>query len=241
MTAVVHTEARGGVLVITLDRAKQHNVLDQALTDGLVEACAKLDGDDGLRTGVLTGNGPSFCAGLDLKHFAAHGMPTGLEDQVLRHGSRKPLVAAIEGMAFGGGLELALIADIRVASSTARFAQAETKYGLFPTGGGLLRLPEALRREMVLTAAPIDAERALAHGLVQHLTAPGETLEAALTIARQIAANPPGGVQAAKRILDTAGDLSEDGIWSLQEALSAEVFASDDVRAAIEAFVNRSR
>jgi enoyl-CoA hydratase len=241
VTAVIHTEARDGVLVITLDRAKQHNVLDQALTNGLVEACAQLDRDDGLRAGVLTGNGPSFCAGLDLKHFAAHGMPTGLEDQVLRHGSRKPLVAAIEGMAFGGGLELALIADIRVASSTARFAQAETKYGLFPTGGGLLRLPEALRREMVLTAAPIDAERALAHGLVQHLTAPGGTFEVALTIAQQIAANPPGGVQVAKRILDAAGDLSEDGIWSLQEALSAEVFASDDVRAAIEAFVNRAR
>jgi enoyl-CoA hydratase len=241
MTAVIHTEALDRVLVITLDRAKQHNVLDQTLTDGLVEACAQLDGDGDLRAGVLTGKGASFCAGLDLKHFAAHGMPTGLEDKVLRHGSRKPLVAAIEGMAFGGGLELALIADIRVASTTARFAQAETKYGLFPSGGGLLRLPEPLRREMVLTAAPIDAERALAHGLVQHLTAPGETLEAALTIAQQIAANPPGGVQAAKRILDTLGDLSEDGVWQLQQDLSAKVFASDDVRAAIAAFVNRSR
>jgi enoyl-CoA hydratase len=241
MTAVIHTESLDGVLVITLDRAKQHNVLDQALTDGLIDACAQLDGDGDLRAGVITGKGPSFCAGLDLKHFAAHGMPTGLEDQVLRHGSRKPLVAAIEGMAFGGGLELALIADIRVASTTARFAQAETKYGLFPSGGGLLRLPEPLRREMVLTAAPIDAERALAHGLVQHLTGPGETLEAALAIARQIADNPPGGVQAAKRILDSLGDLSEDGVWQLQQELSAEVFASDDVRAAIAAFVNRSR
>jgi len=238
---VVLLERREGVLVVTLHRPAAHNVLDQPLTDALIDAFAQLDADESLRAGVLTGSSTMFCAGLDLKQFAAHGMPRGLEDPLLRRGSRKPLVAAIEGIAFGGGLELALVADIRIAATNARFAQAETKYGLFPSGGGLLRLPASLVREMVLTAAPIDAERALHHGLVDHLVPPGATLAAALDLAEAIAANPPAGVQAAKRILDARGDLTEAEVWALQTELSREVFASDDARAAVDAFVNRSR
>jgi enoyl-CoA hydratase len=238
---VVLLERRDAVFVITLHRPAAHNVLDQELTDALIEAFRELDGDESLRAGVLTGSSTMFCAGLDLKHFAAHGMPTGLEGTVLRHGSRKPLVAAIEGIAFGGGLELALVADLRVAATNARFAQAETKYGLFPSGGGLLRLPATLVREMVLTAQPVDAERALHHGLVDHLVAPGETLARAVDLAEAIASNPPAGVQAAKRIVDARGELTEDQVWDLQAELSREVFASDDAKAAVDAFVNRSR
>jgi enoyl-CoA hydratase len=239
MTSSVHTEDRGGVLVITLHRPEVHNVIDQALTDGLLEALSHLDGEDTLRAGVLTGSSTMFCAGLDLKHFAAHGMPRGLEDQVLRHGSRKPLVAAIEGVAFGGGLELAMTADILVAASNARVGQAEVRYGLFPTGGALLRLPHALRRELVLTGAPIDAQRAHAHGLVQHLTEPGAALAKALELAEQIAGNPPGGVQAAKQVLDALGDLTAEQAWALQSDLAREVFASDDVQHAVATFLNR--
>jgi enoyl-CoA hydratase len=238
---LVLLERRDAVLVVTLHRPTVHNVLDQSLTDALIDALAQLDGDESLRAGVLTGSSTMFCAGLDLKHFAEHGMPRGLEDPLLRRGSRKPLVAAIEGIAFGGGLELALVADLRVAATNARFAQAETKYGLFPSGGGLLRLPASLVREMVLTAAPIDAERALRHGLVDHLVEPGEALSTALELAQAIAANPPAGVQAAKRILDAMGDLAENEVWALQAELAREVFATDDAKAAVDAFVNRSR
>jgi enoyl-CoA hydratase len=239
MSEVVLTEARDGVLVITLHRPDAHNVIDQAMTDGVLEAIAELDGDESLRAGVLTGSSTMFCAGLDLKHFAAHGMPVGMEDALLRHGARKPLVAAIEGVAFGGGLELAMTADILVAADNVRVGQAEVRYGLFPTGGALLRIPESLVREMVLTGAPISAERAHAHGLVARLTAPGGAFDVAFELAQQIAANPPGGVQAAKRVLDARGDLTEDEVWALQAELSREVFASDDVTDAVRAFLNR--
>ena len=239
MSGAVLTEARDGVLVITLNRPKAHNVIDQAVTDGVLEAIAVLDGDDTLRVGLLTGSPTMFCAGLDLKHFAAHGMPVGMEDVLLRHGARKPLVAAIEGVAFGGGLELAMIADVLVAATDAQLGQAEVRYGLFPTGGALLRLPAALIREMVLTGQPITAERALQHGLVHRLTEPGKSFQTALELATTIAANPPGGVQAAKQVLDARGNLTEDEVWALQQRLAADVFAGDDVQQAVNAFLNR--
>jgi enoyl-CoA hydratase len=235
----VLTEARDGVLVITLNRPKAHNVIDQALTDGVLDAIAVLDGDDSLRVGILTGSPTMFCAGLDLKYFAAHGMPVGMEDVLLRRGARKPLVAAIEGVAFGGGLELAMIADVLVAANDVKLGQAEVRYGLFPTGGALLRLPAGLVREMVLTGLPTTAERALQHGLVHRLTEPGRAFETAFEIAAAIASNPPGGVQAAKHVLDAAPNLTEDEVWDLQQELAHDVFASDDGRRAVDAFVNR--
>ncbi|HEY6427546.1 MAG TPA: enoyl-CoA hydratase-related protein, partial [Acidimicrobiales bacterium] len=172
LTAVpdaVETSAIDGVLVITLNRPAVRNAIDSALSVGVHAALATLDADDNVRVGVLTGAGGTFCAGMDLKAFAVHGLPDKVDD-VLRLGCRKPLIAAIEGLAVGGGLELALIADLLVAGRDARLGSPEVKFGLFPGGGALLRLPrhlpQSLVTELALTGELMSAEVAYAHGLV---------------------------------------------------------------------------
>src|ERR1700683_5493336 len=139
MAEAVRTARDGTILVITLNRPDVKNAIDSDMSLGVLEALAALDADGDLRGVVLTGAGGSFCAGMDLKAFARTGLPEGVDD-IFRNGCRKPLIAAIEGVAVGGGLELALIADLLVASSEARFGSPEVTVGLFPGGGALLRL-----------------------------------------------------------------------------------------------------
>ncbi len=186
MADAVLTSAVDGVLVITLNRPEVRNAIDSALSLGVHAALATLDADDSLRVGVLTGAGGTFCAGMDLKAFAVHGLPVKVDD-VLRHGCRKPLVAAIEGLAVGGGLELALIADLVVAARDARSDSPEVRFGLFPGGGALLRLPRLLPQsivaELALTGELMSAQVAHSHGLVVRLCDPGHTLDTALELA----------------------------------------------------------
>ena len=160
---VVLTEVVDRTLVITLNRPAVRNAFDSQLSLGVLAAFRTLDADPDLRVGILTGSGGSFCAGMDLKAFARDGLPEKI-DTVLRYGCRKPLIAAIEGIAVGGGLELALTADLLVASTDARFGSPEVKFGLFPAGGALLRLPrhlpQSLVTEMSLTGELISAQTA---------------------------------------------------------------------------------
>ena len=164
------------VRIITLNRPEARNAIDSDLSLGVFDALAALDADDDVRVGILTGAGGDFCAGMDLKAFAHSGLPAKI-DAILRNGCRKPLIAAIEGVAVGGGLELALIADLLVGSSTARFGSPEVKFGLFPGGGALLRLPRHLPQslvvELALTGRLISAETAFEHGLLVRLSEPG--------------------------------------------------------------------
>jgi len=201
---------------------------------------AEVDGD--LRVGVLTGAGGTFCAGMDLKAFAASGLPKGIDD-VLRHGCRKPLVAAVEGVAVGGGLELALIADLLVAASDARLGSPEVKFGLFPGGGALLRLPRHLPQsivtELALTGEPLSAESAFAHGLVVRLCEPGHALDTALELARAIARNAPLGVDAALRLLRMAPGRTEEDLWAEQRRLVDAVFHSEDAQEGARAFAEK--
>jgi enoyl-CoA hydratase/carnithine racemase len=172
----VVTEIRGHVLVITLNRPGAKNAIDGALADGLAEALARLDGKDDLFVGVITGAGGCFSSGMDLKAFAIGGLPSALGD-VLENGSKKPLIAAVEGFALAGGLEVALVCDLIVASSGAKLGIPEARVGLFAAGGGLFRLARRLSygvaMEMAVTASPITAEQAHQHGLVSQVTEPG--------------------------------------------------------------------
>ncbi len=178
--AVVLTERRDRVLLITLNRPEAMNAINTDLAQGILAAIAELDGDPGLTAGVLTGAGRGFCAGMDLKAFAAGGTPDGFQ-QVIEDGAQKPLIAAVEGFALAGGLELALTCDLIVAADNVKFGIPEAGVGLFAAGGGLFRLPPRVgygkAMEMALTADPISAQEALSLGLAARLTDKGGAVD----------------------------------------------------------------
>jgi enoyl-CoA hydratase len=177
---VVLLERRDQSLLITLNRPEARNAVNAALAAELAAALDELDGDPELLVGVLTGAPPGFCAGMDLKAFAAGERPW-IEGRgfagIAERASTKPLIAAIEGFAMAGGLEIALACDLIVAARDARLAIPEVKRGLFAAGGALLRLPQRIpynvASEMALTGEPQAAERLLELGLINRLTDAG--------------------------------------------------------------------
>src|SRR5438552_12103172 len=197
-SVAVLAERRENVLLITLNRPEVRNAVNAALAAGVAGALDQLDEDDSLSVGVLTGAGGFFCAGMDLGAFVSGESPwfgaRGFAG-IAQRASRKPLIAAIEGFAVAGGLEIALACDLLVAAKGAKMGIPEVKRSLVAAGGALLRLPRVLPRtvafELALTGDPITAERAYELGLVNRLAEPGQALTAALTLAEQIAPNGP--------------------------------------------------
>jgi enoyl-CoA hydratase len=238
----VLTEARGRVLVITLNRPDAMNAINTALAQGLLRAVEQLDGDPNLTVGVLTGAGRGFCSGMDLKAFATEGGPVGM-DTFIQQGSQKPLIAAIEGFALAGGLELALSCDLLVAARGVRIGIPEVGVGLFAAGGGLLRLPRVLpygvAMELALTADPITAEQAHAYGLVSRVCEKGAALGTALELAERIAKNAPLGVAASKQLIRMSFDVSEAEFWELQKPLMGKVFTSNDAKEGPRSFAEK--
>jgi enoyl-CoA hydratase len=238
----VLTERHDQVLLVTLNRPEARNSVNTALAEGLVAAMALLDDDPDLRAGVVTGAGKGFSAGMDLKAFAAEGTPRGFE-RFLRDGSRKPVIAAVEGFAVAGGLEIALTCDLIVAGRDARLGIPEAGVGLFAAGGGLYRLPSripyATAMEMALTAEPISAERAAALGLVSRLADPGGAVAAAMELAARIARNAPLAVAVSKELIRASAGRTEEEFWAIQEPLAGKVFTSGDAMEGAIAFAER--
>lgn len=238
----VLTEARGRVLVITLNRPEAMNAINTALAQGLLRAVEQLDGDPNLTVGVLTGAGRGFCSGMDLKAFASEGGPIGM-DTFIQKGSQKPLIAAIEGFALAGGLELALACDLLVAASGVKLGIPEVGVGLFAAGGGLLRLPRVLpygvAMELALTADPITAEQAHAYGLVSRVCDKGAALDTAMALAERIAKNAPLGVAASKQLVRMSLDVTESEFWELQKPLMGKVFTSNDAKEGPRSFAEK--
>ena len=168
MADEVLVEKHDRVMLITLNRPDAMNAINSALGQGLIDAVAQLDSDDGLSAAVLTGTGRGFCSGMDLKAFLKGGMPQGFME-FIADGAKKPLIAAIEGFALAGGLELALTCDLLVAAKGVKLGIPEAGVGLFAAAGALLRLPRrvpyGVAMEMALTADPITAEKAHEYGL----------------------------------------------------------------------------
>jgi len=238
----VLTEVRGRVLLITLNRPDAMNAVNTDLAQGLVAAMEQLDGDDGLTAGVLTGAGRGFCSGMDLKAFAAGGPPIGF-DTFLENGARKPLIAAIEGFALAGGLEVALTCDLLVCAEGVKLGIPEANVGLFAAGGALLRLPRrvpySVAMEMALTADPITAEQGKELGLVSRVTEKGKTVEVALELAERIAKNAPLSVAASKAMIRAQAGVTEAEFWELQKPEMAKVFTSDDAKEGPRAFAEK--
>jgi enoyl-CoA hydratase/carnithine racemase len=229
------------VLVVTMNRPEARNALNGEMSTALAKAFEELERDATLRVGVLTGAGPGFCAGLDLKEFASDGAEvTQPIRSLLKHGSSKPVIAAIEGFAFAGGFELALLCDMIVGAKGARVGLPEVTLSLVANGGGLLRLPQRISyqvaAEISLTGDPMTAERLYGLGLINRLVEPGEALELAVELARRIARNRLPAVLATKKILNQA--LSGDP-WQQQDAIADPVFSSEEAREGALAFVEK--
>jgi enoyl-CoA hydratase len=242
----VLAEERGDVLVVTINRPDRRNAVDRETAEGIAGALDRLDGDDAYRVGVLTGAGGTFCAGMDLAAFAAGELPH-VEGRgfagIVQAPPRKPLIAAVEGYAVAGGLEVMLACDLTLAAEDARFGLPEVRRGLVAAGGGLFRSARRIGRaatlELALTGELIDGARALSVGLVTRLVAPGASLAAAVALAEAIARNAPLAVAATKEIVDAVDGCRDDEAWEVQRPLVERVRGSDDAREGARAFTEK--
>ena len=239
-------ERRERILLITINRPDQRNAVNAAVASAIGAALDTLDNDPELTLGVLTGAGKGFCAGMDLKAFVTGERPY-VGDRgfagITQRSADKPLIAAVEGFALAGGLEVALACDLIVASRTARLGVPEVKRSLVAAAGALLRLPRVLPRnlamELVLTGEPIDAERGYELGLVNRLAEPGEAVSVALALAETIAANGPLALAASKRVLTESLDWPDSEFFTRQAEIIEPVMRSEDAREGATAFAEK--
>jgi enoyl-CoA hydratase len=238
-------ERQGRTLIITINRPAARNAVNFAVSQGLADAVDELDSDTSLSVAVLTGAGGNFCAGMDLKAFAAGervdipGRGIGFTERP----PRKPLISAVEGYALAGGTEVVLATDLVVASSAAKFGIPEVKRGLVAAGGGLLRLPRRIpyqkALELALTGESFTAEQGAAWGFVNKVTEPGQALAGAVELAERITANGPLAVAVTKEILVRSAEWSESEMWSKQMELIIPVFSSNDAKEGAIAFAEK--
>lgn len=249
VTASMHGDH---VAIATLNRPARLNALDGATLETLASIVAEVAADSATRVLVIASATPrAFCAGADLAWLgAAMDDDARASRAALGHAtfdaiaaSPKPVIAAVEGMALGGGCELALACDLRIASATARFGQPEVALGLFPGWGGTQRLARlvgsAVALEMILGGAPIDAERAHQVGLANRLEAAGQALEAALEFATHLATRPSSALAAAKALVmhGLTSPLGE-GLRRERDAFAAAL-ATPTAREGIDAFLTK--
>jgi len=242
----VHIDQRGHTTVVTIDRPERANALDGATMGGLGSAFAAAESDDSVRVVVLTGAGDRvFCAGMDLKaqgdeRVPPPGMP-GLEVFQNRL-YPKPIIAAVNGSAMGGGFELVMVADMAVAADHVSFGVPEVKRGLVGAGCSTrtaARVPPAIAYEMTLTGDPITAQRALELGLVNAVVPKDQVLDTALALAERVAANAPIAVRITKQIVWEEAGNHDDAEWAAIRAKAAPAFASNDAREGAAAFAER--
>ncbi len=236
----VATERRGRVLIVRMERPERRNAIDAEMTAGLDAALDELDDDPDLWAGVLAGTPDAFSAGTDLTTGAGQPTARGGNYGVVRRDRRTPLVAAVEGLAYGGGFELVLACDLVVASRAARFALPETRLGLVANCGALFRAPRALPRnvahEMLLTGEPVDAERLWSLGLVNALVEPGEAESGALALAERVCGNAPVAQRATLRAVADGVVEGDARGWAATERAQQEIAASRDAVEGVAAF-----
>jgi enoyl-CoA hydratase len=246
MDVPVEIEQIEATLVIAINRPAQRNAVNRAVSLAIADALDQLDADPGLRVGIITGRGGSFCSGMDLKAFIDGERPE-LEGRgfggLTEAPPKKPLIAAVEGFALAGGCELALACDLIVAAQNAWFGLPEVSRGLVAGSGGLVRLPRripsAIALEYALTGERMEASTAHHWGLVNRLSAQGEALNDALALAKKITANAPLSTQMTKRIMQESASWPENDIWERQRPLTESVLASEDAQEGARAFAEK--
>jgi enoyl-CoA hydratase/carnithine racemase len=239
----VETNRHNHVLVVRMTRPEKRNALNGAMTAGIDAAMNELEDNPELWCGILTGTESVFSAGADLAEGPGEPTPRGGIVGLITRKRSKPLIAAVEGMALGGGLELVLCCDLVVASSTALFGLPEVKRGLMPDFGGAFRigrfLPINIARELLITGNNLTAERAERLGFVNSVVEPGKALSSALVLAEKICENAPLAVREALGIFNTEVNGDESESWKRSNAAHARLLQTEDVKEGIGAFFER--
>lgn len=246
--SLVRQTVSGHVLEVAIDRPEARNAINGEVARAIESAIDRLEADGDLWVGVLSGRGPVFCAGADLKVVADGGMDSLVTERggfagLVERERTKPLIAAVDGPAVAGGCEILLACDLIVASQAASFGLPEVKRSLVAGAGGLFRLPRALPRsvamELVLTGDSLTAERAFHLGFVNHLTEPGEALPTALDLAQRICANAPVAVRLSRRAVLAGVDVDDATAWAATRAAMAEVQLTADFHEGPRAFLEK--
>ncbi len=253
--SLVRTKIEAGIALVTLDNPPL-NVVTVAMTKALDSTLEGLEADPEVRVLVLTGAGErAFCAGSDIREFAAFTGPEGraLERKMIAEMAMygkldkfpKPTVCAMNGSALGGGLELAACCDLLVAAENVLLALPEVKLGVFPGSGGPIRIArrigEGRAKEMILLGEPVAASTALAWGLVNLVTRPGEALDGARELAMRLAELPGNALRICKEAVDLAFDYSQEEAMERSLRLSGEAFAHPEIEEGIRAFFAKQK
>jgi len=240
---VVDVRAVGHVTIVTITREEKRNAVNADVAAGLDAAFNDFEDDPDQWVAILTGGPNLFCAGTDLKDGPGPPTERGGEYGLIRRRRTKPLIAAVEGLAFGGGFELCMASDMVIAAEDARFALPEVKRGVIANSGALFRtarvLPPNIAKELLLTGAEIAAVRAAELGFVNRVVPRGSALDESIALAEQIAANAPVSVQQTLQAVDVVLSGTDDEGWSATARGVATVMASDDVKEGVAAFLEK--
>jgi enoyl-CoA hydratase len=244
----IQTETRGHVLIITLNRPEARNAFNKAMADDMEAIMDGYDTDSNLRAAILRAQGSTFCSGQDLKE-AAQGIRAVAQRRggfgIMKKPPLKPLIAAVDGQALAGGMEITLCCDLIVASSTSVFGLAEVKRSLVAVGGGCFRLPRRLpwsiAMELILTAQTKSAQEMQQYGYVNSVVEPAAVLDEALRYANIIAENGPLAVKASKEIAWTSmtEGWSDAQGWEKQIPIVSELMRSEDLKEGLKAFAEK--
>jgi enoyl-CoA hydratase len=245
---MVETEVHGNVLVMKINRPEARNAVNGDVAQGIEAGIDRLEADDSLWVGILTGTREFFCAGADLKLINSGKpgemmTPKGGFGGIVTRQRTKPIIAAVEGPALAGGLEIVLSCDLLVASKASRFGIPEVKRSLVAAAGGVFRLPRVLPHnvalELALTGDPIDAERAYQLGLVNVLAEPGTAIEAALGLAERISACAPVAVQKTRALIHELADADDETGLRRSNEVMFELMNTEDFSEGLTAFIEK--
>ena len=259
MSTFLQTSRQGGILTLTMNQPETRNALtgNNAVQE-FVDACAAIALDTSVRVVIITGAGPVFCSGgnvKDMRRFFEQDISPDRIREEYRQGIQRlpkalcnldvPVIAAVNGPAVGAGLDLTCMADLRIASSTATFAESFVKVGIIPGDGGAWLLPRVVGRakaaEMAFTGEALTAQEALACGLVSQVVEPGELMAAAHKLAERIAANPPAVMRMTKRLLREGENSTLESLLEVSAAYQAIAHKTAEHKEAVMAFVEKRK
>ncbi len=258
MSDPVLYEQEGPVVTLTLNRHETRNAISEdEMVNGIVDACARINGDRSVRVAIITGAGSAFSSGGNIKDMhekkgmfggSAPDLRDGYRNGIQRipmavHDLEVPLIAAVNGPAIGAGCDLTMMCDIRIASEKALFAESFVKVGLIPGDGGAWFLPRVVgmsrANEMAYTGEPVNAETALAWGLVSRVVPPEELMAAARDLAGRIAVNPPTALRMTKKLLREGTTSTLEALLEMSASLQALIHQTADHREAVAAMLEK--